>query len=1594
MKRQKRMVISRMLSVIVFAAAFLVSSEQACNVVRASSEVKKDYIFSINNWKYDGMYSESSSDYDIRVYTSGDQYYTESDFENKKASYMGTPDYTKYMAKLDAASTLYAENFVTRSGYVRATYDINKYNTSLVKFYDYSIEHASLAKTIATFENINAYSMSPAFCVNDEGGLKYINAENALTTSDLIGIPAKYIFQEWSVEDVGSNTESIVESVTNVPVGGVYYDYKIATYTYKANYGYSKKIQVIIDLAINSIPQNYGSKWEVPSEINTEAYGVLEVVGIDGFASSNASGNEQITEVVIPETVKYINDKAFASCTNLSSVEFAKPENVLYLGYRAFYGTALKSLDLTGLLRQKDSFNVIQPEAFSNCNKLEKVTYTSSVEEISDSVYIPRALFRSCTNLSNFEFPQDTKALYIGDYAFNGCAFKDLCFEKDTYIGENAFEANILLENVRFNGNATLEKNAFLNSFSKAGIETTGRTVTFTKSAELGFYAFKSCDYLSVVNFNGEKKSNYTHVPSATPVPTTIATNTNTSMSDSEEETAEYETTLFKGCFSGTAVTSIQISTDCINLHNECFENMGLSELKIGGTKLIIYGGLFNHKDKLTNVEISSTSVHFCSDNTDYCKYEASDYNCEISDGKNEDCSIYTGSFTRSNTTDLIFTSKVELISGLYRGVKNNCACHTNSTDYDGIQRIYLFNPTLRIAVSDREDYCGFSHAWHFVPKDGNNLIIYGYKYPDEFYNINYVDNSLADYYSKVTYNGYGEKVTSGTVGIYNNTEKPKDNVTAFTASLKLGADAFAEYCNQCTVNQAHTENGQEFKNRFVFCSIQSGLSGSYDEKTVVQGTKFDPNKLNVSQSYIYTDNRYNEESIECQGMYTGSNVGSSGFTYTASNLDSDGNFTSKPCTVKIYRGTENFSFVINPEKRSSESFEVEIPELVEGMTLSKADFAIKNLKYNYSDEVIADAGTAESLGAKIVICDEKGEPLTDFIFEEEASEIEGLEATKLEKGTYLFSVEILNHAEGVMINNNKNIVVAAKKFSKLEVAKIDVDSIVYENDAVKNSDFEVKVFYNNGNENDYVTLTENDYVIDKEKYSAGTNVLKFTYKNDSNVTGEIEVPDVVAEKVVSMSSNIDVAYSTMPEGSDIPWEHLGLIVTYNSERTHVLTSEEIKEHCTTTADSTIVAGKTCDFDIYYDGVESGIKATVKIIGTQKKLSALSVVLRSEAGDELSASAPVKVFCIGDTITTDDLFVIAYYNNGKDKIIDYKNVVLTDVKLTGTENIVKVSLKEDASVATEIKVTAKEPELIGEGISVMYNGPETIEEGHKVTDSDIVVVAHYENGDVILKNGEYTIEQYIIQNQVETEIKIWYKGFMASFKVLGIPATKTPTVGPWDPKVTGTPGITTTPTPKPTEGVMVTPVPTTSEEPTPTPKPNVTDKSDKKATPTPGKKQTFTWKSSNKSIKLVKTSAKTTYKIYTNKTIKLTPSVTDGDVYYQIVKSGKKVGKTWKKVNKQITIKSNTKACVYIKYTLNGKTVTQKTKGFILDKKAPKISVSNSGKLKVTDKESGIKSIKDGKKKVKNGTILKKGVHKIVAVDKAGNKKTMKVTIK
>lgn len=172
----------------------------------------------------------------------------------------------------------------------------------------------------------------------------------------------------------------------------------------------------------------------------------------------------------------------------------------------------------------------------------------------------------------------------------------------------------------------------------------------------------------------------------------------------------------------------------------------------------------------------------------------------------------------------------------------------------------------------------------------------------------------------------------------------------------------------------------------------------------------------------------------------------------------------------------------------------------------------------------------------------------------------------------------------------------------------------------------------------------------------------------------------------------------------------------------------------------------------------------------------------------------------------------------------------------------------------------------------------------------------------------------------------------------------------------------------------------------------------------------FIQKSSSKSIKLYDDYENINYSAKLNKPLSLTikKGIDVTEIRYQLVKKGKKVSKNaWEQLKIGDTTVLNIKSAVncnlyfeVVKAVDGG--ATYKTNGFTIDTEKPVISGVTNGKvykkpvtIKVTDKISGVKSIKLNGKKIKSGQkVSKKGNYKLVVVDNCGNTKTIKFIIK
>jgi len=167
--------------------------------------------------------------------------------------------------------------------------------------------------------------------------------------------------------------------------------------------------------------------------------------------------------VIIPKTVKYIGQKAFASCYGISSVELN--DGLIEICYDAFFGCKnLINISIPDTVEKicggafgyceklQDvsigrGVKVIGTQAFSNCTSLKNITIPDNVEVVDSMAFmdctslekikisnyvkkISSSVFKNCTSLKNVDIPDNV--LEIDIEAFRGCStLQEVNFSKN-----------------------------------------------------------------------------------------------------------------------------------------------------------------------------------------------------------------------------------------------------------------------------------------------------------------------------------------------------------------------------------------------------------------------------------------------------------------------------------------------------------------------------------------------------------------------------------------------------------------------------------------------------------------------------------------------------------------------------------------------------------------------------------------------------------------------------------------------------------------------------------------------------------------------------------------------------------------------------------------------------------------------------------------------------------------------------------------------------------------------------------------------------------------------------------------------------------
>ncbi|OJV33692.1 MAG: hypothetical protein BGO29_02250 [Bacteroidales bacterium 36-12] len=209
-------------------------------------------------------------------------------------------------------------------------------------------------------------------------------------------------------------------------------------------------------------------------------------IGNNAFNTSNTDTynsalESNIFEVLMPNTMKSIGERAFMNCSKLKKVEI--PKNVTVIGEYAFY----KCENLESAILSEGLQN-INGYSFYGCKSLPTIVIPNSVESIGNWA------FQYCSELESILIPESVKNM--GWYVFSDCTNLESVIIQDglTNIGFSSFQYCTNLSSINIPESVTSIENY---AFEKSGLT----TITIPKSVSIiGDRILGSCKNLVEIN--------------------------------------------------------------------------------------------------------------------------------------------------------------------------------------------------------------------------------------------------------------------------------------------------------------------------------------------------------------------------------------------------------------------------------------------------------------------------------------------------------------------------------------------------------------------------------------------------------------------------------------------------------------------------------------------------------------------------------------------------------------------------------------------------------------------------------------------------------------------------------------------------------------------------------------------------------------------------------------------------------------------------------------------------------------------------------------------------------------------------------------
>lgn len=209
----------------------------------------------------------------------------------------------------------------------------------------------------------------------------------------------------------------------------------------------------------------------------------------EGLVISNGvllSGKDAKGDVVIPDGVTKIAERAFYNNQNITSVKI--PKTVTEMGWIAFAGSSIKSVEIPGSVKSVgntafehctsleeveigEGVQTIGHAAFSQCGRIKKINLPSSVTKIESSA------FMGCESLETFNYGEN---IVVADGAFFGTKFDGVIVSRGNVSEGSTGETN---GNVSGNVNTSVES----QNGGTANTDESGQVKDHVEVAPLGF---------------------------------------------------------------------------------------------------------------------------------------------------------------------------------------------------------------------------------------------------------------------------------------------------------------------------------------------------------------------------------------------------------------------------------------------------------------------------------------------------------------------------------------------------------------------------------------------------------------------------------------------------------------------------------------------------------------------------------------------------------------------------------------------------------------------------------------------------------------------------------------------------------------------------------------------------------------------------------------------------------------------------------------------------------------------------------------------------------------------------------------------------